>query len=50
MAQPEAEYHRVDRPVRLGPGIAEMDVCAEAVGEQTLASALERRLGGVVQP
>src|SRR6266480_3215622 len=44
MAQPEAEDHRIDRPVRLGPGIAEMDVGAQAVGEQALAGTLERRL------
>ena len=49
VAQPEAAEERVDRPVRLGPGVAHVEVGAQAVGEQPLARPVERRLGRVVQ-
>jgi hypothetical protein len=48
VAQPEPDHEGVDRPIRLGPRVAEVDVGAQAVGEEALPGALERRLGGVV--
>src|SRR6185312_16012635 len=39
---------RVDRPIRLGPRVADMDMGAQAVGEEAVAGPVERGRRGVV--
>ena len=48
VAQPEAGEHRVDRAVRLGPGVAHVEVRAQPVRHETVARLLERRRRRVV--
>ena len=50
VAQPEPAEHAVDLPIRLRPGVADVDVGPQAMGDQPIAGAIERRLGGVVEP
>ena len=49
MAEPEAAEHGIDVPVRLGPRVTHVEVSAQPVRDQALASAIERRRSGVVQ-
>ena len=48
VAQPEAGEHGVDGAVGLGPGVADVEMGAQAVGDEPLAGPVERRRRAVV--
>ena len=48
VAQPEAREHGIDLAIRLGPGVAHVDVRPQAVGHQAVACPIEGRGVGVV--